>query len=260
MTIAIIPEHHFYISCGYAIQEFSRPFFARHNINYFQFFRVYKDSSFIILTNQSGWLSYAMNIKKMPVMSTIDAAVINPHSYNFLWDTYLPEEPLALAREQFNIANGICFVYRQKEWYELIAFATPKQRYAAVDRYFNHYHELQAFILNFRHNAKSLLNTAYAHRLTLPDVMKDKNENILLNNLAHPLTTQSYPVSFNAIKSYITPQELKCLHELAKGNTVKQIAQELDLSARTIETYLTRVKSRFDIAYRKDLIKLIRCQ
>lgn len=208
------------------------------------------------LTNQSEWLKCAWNVKRVPVLSTIDEKILDPHSYSFFWDFHLPPGPLTLAREEFDIAHGLCFVFRQKQWYELIAFGAPKNNYTVMERYFNFYHEMQAFILSFRHAAKKLIDKSHENRIILPTAMRDKNQSILLSSHANYISRSAYPTSFNSIKSHITSQEFSCLQQLALGYSLKEIANILNLSARTVETYLNRVKNRFNIAYRKDLVKL----
>lgn len=51
--------------------------------------------------------------------------------------------------------------------------------------------------------------------------------------------------TFHPLKSQkITKMENKCLYHLSRGNTVKQIANVLGISARTVETYMNNVKQK----------------
>jgi DNA-binding NarL/FixJ family response regulator len=52
----------------------------------------------------------------------------------------------------------------------------------------------------------------------------------------------------------LTNQQTACLKQLALGNTYKQIAHELGLSAKTVEHYLDAVKLKLNCQSRSDLI------
>ncbi len=52
----------------------------------------------------------------------------------------------------------------------------------------------------------------------------------------------------------LTKQQISCLRLLALGNTYKQIAVELGLSAKTVEHYLDAVKIKLNCESRSDLI------
>ena len=65
------------------------------------------------------------------------------------------------------------------------------------------------------------------------------------------------PIMTSTGETYLTAQELTCLRNLLQGDTCKQIANRLDISARTVETYLQRIKQRTGCVTRDDLKRLI---
>lgn len=52
----------------------------------------------------------------------------------------------------------------------------------------------------------------------------------------------------------LTLRQLDCLHLLAKGMTMKQIAHDLSLSRRTVEHYIEAIKSKLHCTSRSELI------
>lgn len=75
-------------------------------------------------------------------------------------------------------------------------------------------------------------------------------------------TTQPTPKRtkyfFNDEESlYLTQREADCIYHMCKGLTIKETAEELLLSPRSIEFYLKRIKERFGIQYKKDLLTFI---
>lgn len=57
--------------------------------------------------------------------------------------------------------------------------------------------------------------------------------------------------------TYLSAQEITCLRLLLHGATHKQIAQMLELSPRTIDTYLLRVKQRTGFSSRMDTGRML---
>ena len=52
----------------------------------------------------------------------------------------------------------------------------------------------------------------------------------------------------------LTKRQTDCLYYLVQGMTVKQIAETMSLSARTVEHYLEAVKSKLQCKKRSELI------
>jgi len=52
----------------------------------------------------------------------------------------------------------------------------------------------------------------------------------------------------------LTPREMECLFYLMRGRTTKHIAKILNLSPRTVEIYVARLKMKFNCVNKSDLI------
>jgi DNA-binding CsgD family transcriptional regulator len=63
----------------------------------------------------------------------------------------------------------------------------------------------------------------------------------------HEILAQQYP------DITITDREMECLFYATGGRTAKEIAQQLDLSPRTVEHYLDNLKSKFDCTSKTEL-------
>ncbi len=64
--------------------------------------------------------------------------------------------------------------------------------------------------------------------------------------------------SVNKEFSTLSPKELQCLDLIGAGFTIKEIAQKLLLSPRTIETHLNHIKTKTGICYKSELVKFYR--
>ena len=56
---------------------------------------------------------------------------------------------------------------------------------------------------------------------------------------------------------YLTQREADCIYFMVQGKTIKGTAEELLLSARTVEFYLKRIKEKFNIHSKKALLAYI---
>lgn len=68
------------------------------------------------------------------------------------------------------------------------------------------------------------------------------------------VTLKRIPIYDESKKMYLSQRELQCLNILSQGKTVKEIAQILELSPRTVESYVTNVKMKTGYSYKSQLI------
>jgi len=63
-----------------------------------------------------------------------------------------------------------------------------------------------------------------------------------------------YPLGKQYASLYLTPQETACLLHLLKGCSVPKTAQHLNLSKRTVEFYLKKIKIKFNCKSNIELV------
>lgn len=86
----------------------------------------------------------------------------------------------------------------------------------------------------------------------MPESKYLKNEALLINNFL-----KSLPLHSNQILDLkLSNQETKVLTYICRGYTAKLIAQKLDISVRTVECYVGRIKDKTGLRYKTDLLKL----
>lgn len=238
------------------MQAIASPLLQKYNLSYFQYLTVFLDGSFSIATNHARWLEFvfpymAANAKPA-VYSHIKQEQLNKNTYYFLWEPNLPREPVQLAR-QFDIANGLTLVERFDDHYNMIGFGTPVSNQQAIDTYLNHLPEFLQFVQNFKHDQKSLIKTINDAKFTVPKPLQDQNLDKMLYKAKH----KAIPIVFQGITQHVTQQEYACIKGLANGSTCKEIAKSLDISPRTVESYMNRVKNRFGLRNKRELLQLI---
>jgi len=251
----ILPDNHPSLARGFELKEMLDSKFPKSPLTYFQHCKVHADGSLSLVTSRPDWIKtvYQLNIRK--AYSHINPEYIDKSNYWFLWDHNLFDAPLALARNEFNIANGICFLERSHDCYYMTAFGTNNTITNALDFYLNQFDTLRNFIQHFRTTQSDLLSELDHKRIILDKPAQDPNKDILL--LDHKKHTKRIPVVFGERTSYITPQELECIKRLPLGKTAKDISFDLKISHRTVEGYFTRVMTRVGCRNKRDLIVLL---
>ncbi|WP_454784798.1 helix-turn-helix transcriptional regulator [Legionella sp. WA2024007413] len=234
------------------VYEASKNLLDGFGFNYFQYLRCFADGSINCLTNNTGLFEYFQHIDNAPVVfSSFDDEHENNHSYWFFWDQELPRTPVQIAREKFNLHNGLTLVRRSKNYYDMIAVALPYEHANPGSFYLNKLKAIEQFIFDFDLQNKDLIQILNKNPIALPETYRDVNYKELC------LKQGRIPVVGKNEKTYITAQELMCLRLLLQGATHKQIAQLLGLSPRTVDTYLLRIKQRTGFSSRLEMERMV---
>jgi len=96
-----------------------------------------------------------------------------------LWDEVLPKFPVQLAREKFNLRNGLTLVRRYKNHYDMIAVASAIEQASPGSFYLNKLKIIENFVDVFEKNNKNLIAIMDKNPIVLPRAYRDVNyENI----------------------------------------------------------------------------------
>ncbi|RUR02977.1 helix-turn-helix transcriptional regulator [Legionella septentrionalis] len=239
MPIKIDLDHPIFILKD-KVEEASSFLLETFGFNYFQYLRCYADGSINCLTNNPGLFAHTKDYHDQPIVfSSFEEEHENVPFYWFLWDEALPPTaPLQLAREKFNFHNGLTLVRRTKNYYDMIAVALPHEHFNPGSFYLNKLKVIEQFIYDFDKQNKDLLHIMDKSAIALPKAYRDVNYQGMC------LSQGKIKVTGKAGTTYLTTQELACLQFVLQGFSYKQIAHILEISSRTVETYLSRVKQR----------------
>lgn len=239
MPIEIVQDHPIF-TLKDKVQEASRSLLEIFGFNYFQYLRCYADGSMNCLTNNPGLFEYVKEYNDQPIVfSSYEEEHENTPFYWFLWDEALPPTaPLQLAREKFNFHNGLTLVRRTKNYYDMIAVALPYEHANPGSFYLNKIKIIEQLIYDFDKQNKDLLHLLNKTAIALPQAYRDVNYQDLC------LSQGKVNVRGKIGMTYLTSQELVCLRFVFQGFSYKQISQMLEISPRTVETYLLRIKQR----------------
>lgn len=231
------------------INEITKHFLQKHRLNFFQFGRIFSDGSVSFLVNNVDFIKNRVKHNRGP-KSHINSEQLDKQSYFFLWNGNLCDFDTNLARE-LNIDNGLCFVQRFQNYYNLIAFGAPIKEKNIVNFYLNNLGLLKNFIDEFQDTAKEIIFQADKKRIFLtPDLMDPNTKKLLWSK------NKKFQFDYNNIHITLSFREWECLNLLSRGNSIKNIALKFKLSPRTVETYLARLKNKIGLSNKSEILSL----
>ncbi len=185
--------------------------------------------------------------------------------YNFtLW----PEAPTCEAMaiyHKYNIWNGITVSKSGKEYTELYWFNGGTTRSNWNKFFIRNKPLLQEFINYF---------DSYKKYLFLPKENGDKNLFIFIQGFDNKITNSEYiqneaqdikkilkelnsnliSVETFHLETNLSPREVEIISNICRGFTAKIIANKLDISIKTVQQYIERIKHKTGLHFKTDLI------
>jgi len=215
--------------CGY----FLRP----RGFSYFQFKRTYKCDSFIILANHLNFLNDFL--EKDFIEPSFSTPVYTRQSPIYFWDESLSPSVVSSMIEKKNIYHGITIISRRKNFYDCTSFAMSMPHPSPFSYYFHVLKELQKFAEIFPTIARTLIEKASRQQ---PKILAHK-QSLKRKSFLLPERSARFRIG-GGLNNYITTYEALCLQLFQEGKSYKEIGSVLSMAPRTVETHLSRLKSR----------------
>jgi len=165
--------------------------------------------------------------------------------------------------------NGITFLKEHEDYVELYWFASDLKNTLMNDFYIKNCDTLTKSLNWFSNKNKDMFNVAANKNLStfiggvdFSNIKKLKNSLKLDQERVEEFLRKvsQKKIQLNTPKGHVhlTHREIECLKLISEGNTLKEAANDLNLSFRTVEEYLSRVKHKTGLVYKSNLVKLYR--
>jgi DNA-binding CsgD family transcriptional regulator len=250
-------SRHFSLTSSNDVNDFCAPILNPLGITYFNYLKIYSDSSRELLTNNAAWIDHFYQNELYKSVGAIDIEHLLPKGY-FLWSELSTEDPIyQCGRKSFNIDNGITIVIKRKDVTHLYIFASYRNNVNINNFYVKNIDLLQRFILYFTDKASDLIKQAAKNRIYLPEkqiitptipIRDPLLSEFDREKFYHQTTIDKYYLLGESDDFYLTAKQAQCAAYFAQGATAKQCAKALHLSPRTVESHLKEVKDKiFDL-------------
>jgi DNA-binding CsgD family transcriptional regulator len=247
------------------IIELCTPLFRNSDINYFCHCRIFEDKSYYALSSDPDWA------KQFYYKEYGSAGY---HGNPFRSGIYFSENIVNIGLtddifedmvRNFGLNNPLFFVEIGIGYIDFFIYSIPNVNYNAINFYLNNTDVLRKFNLYFKESSKKIVSIASQKKIILPEkfhktfqikeLASNFGERPGLKNIFHNFDPI---ISLNQLMDVtLTKQEKSCLNVILKGNTIKMAGKLLSISPRTVETHIERLKNKFNVNTKAELITLV---
>jgi len=156
---------------------------------------------------------------------------------------------------RYNLVTMLDIIKRGVGYYELFCFGFSN---TDIDRNINfclnQKDPIERFTKDFKKTASSIIEPLEDHLIWVPDHMRSNVRGFT----KYPRTTEK-PFRFNStvLNITFTERQIECLYYLSLGYSAKDIANILDISHRTIESFINQIKFKLHCTRKHEIIKFI---
>jgi DNA-binding CsgD family transcriptional regulator len=160
----------------------------------------------------------------------------------------------------FNIGHCIYFVERFNGYTDICYYASTPDNFGIINFYLNGADILENFKFYFKEKLQDLLNKAKYSCVFTPQHLRpfigmwNRPKNTFNQAFLKQISVNRYILD-NQIS--ITSKELQVLKLLAKGNTIKETSKIINISPRTVETYLNNLRNKLNLQGKQDIINVL---
>ncbi|HET9843537.1 MAG TPA: helix-turn-helix transcriptional regulator [Gammaproteobacteria bacterium] len=245
-----VPRTHVCIQSSIDVRQIAAPLFQYTNIHYFCYGRNYPNGgTFTLHTDVNFYDSWF--IQEFPLVLSFLKEGLH------LWDDCQNADLIRVRLNDFNYGNGLYIVRHFPEYSEIFGFA-PAREQNISDLYLNNLDVLNRFAMYFKDKAYRIIERAEKDLIFVPKTMLIEKEELASNNnlelLRNTTKIEMYALS-PTLNLELTQREHESFKGFLQGQTAAQIASSLNLSPKSVETFLLKVKKKFQCSTRSDLLK-----
>jgi len=219
------------------------------NMKNFGYLKIFTNSAYLRLGSTP--LEYQKRFLKIPTLTkTLEEpahqCTKSTDTY-FIWPTKITKDPIISLAHEYNIWHGVTIYYKNFDHIELFSFSFDCSHDDKTNFFINNVECLTQFSQYFKLKARHLINCSDQRRLAMfkdgldlkmfddPTLSQEKN--------------QEKPIKFSK-------QENNCIKFLAQGRTMKEVGRILNLSPRTVESYIRNIKNKTGLNYKSQIVDL----
>lgn len=251
-------KNHSILKSATYIQEICAPL-KNYGVDLFIYSKSFSNGKYIFLTTNPEWsehyvpnvynLNYAQNHLFQESIQT--NYLISPELY--------PQNPtFKIAKEKFGFNGGFMMPFQNKSYREVCYFGSSNPNFNYHNFFLQNIDVMTIFKSYFKEKSADIIKAVEKEKLPsiteyLQGINIDINPQHLLplpseikKQLLPILSSTRHYLPYDPEGRYLTNSERNCVNWLLKGKTADEIAIINGVSRRTIETYITRMKDKFN--------------
>jgi len=254
-------------------QEFSelcKPL-AKFHINHFTYQKHFNDGGQVSLSTKPQWISDYYNLQLYQT-SLFEGKPSNYKAGFSVWFGEYDLEVYKHGRNYYNTAHCISIAEPCLDGCEHFLFSAAPEYQAAIQFLSNNIDILYRFILYLKDKGGPIFKAAYKRRLLIKNSQEGKVTNPFMDSDFHQemLAAKKDFFKSTSIHRYVfesgedngiklTHREINCIVYLLQNKTAAETAILMNISRRTVESYLDNIKLKLNCNTKIELIqKLIK--
>lgn len=249
----IFKQNHILYSSSNDIKQITKPLTDYFGITHFAYVRINPDLSRINLQTNVDWIEiFYQNVERYYQLNGLTEGRHWQSGYSLL--ELLDEQECLKDAKTFNIGQGIVIAEHADNLTELVYLALPvcDSKNAKLINLLNNIDLIKKFILYFKEQADPIIRQAIKTPIILPFLKQEMTiNNFGIDVFPREAFLESIDKNFRLLSS----RERQCIDLLLKGFTNKMTAKALNISPRTVESYLNEVKNKLGCTHKSQLVK-----
>ncbi len=217
---------------------------------YFTFDRTYLDGTHLRLTNAGKWIEsyYRSDLYKAAIFEKDPRLFCSGY---VLW-SWLSREPIYSEASRHDIDHGLTIIEKHESYSDFFHFGTTCNHYISPDELIQRIDFLYRFVAYFKQKARPIIIEAENTRIKLivpnkqkielnaPNLPFNQQENLV--DLYKKTDITRFYLGEKFANAYLTRREMDILWLLKDGNKPIEIATQIGISNRTLETHIKNIK------------------
>ncbi len=227
--------------------------------NFLTYRKIFNNGKTFHLSNNNEWMLYATEHKYWTSTSSYERIIKAKQQQIILhpWGIRPPKDDLVYgSMYNLNIWNGITLYEKTSTGVVLWAFAADRSKEYANDFYLKNISLLYHFINYFKDKCSDIIT--HQENLLVPSIrrltMCTQEEK---QDFFNKTPIKNFHIEKNGKKIQIAKRETEIIFLLSHGKSMKQIANILSISTRTVKHYVEQAKIKLDCFSKTQLIDIL---
>lgn len=233
------------------LETIGAPLLKSFGINHFGLIKVNNQQSMLRIANHDKWNQIYTQEKfyndlEMYGMSSIP---MNGSRRRILTGNPTSKHEKILYEQ--DLWNFLLLYERTEKEGSFFFFGTDRNNQSVLDYYINYPNVFEHFVFYFKEHLAPFLKIEENKCIKLsinPLTGEKNNSKQIMDEFYHQTKISKFYLGENFKNINLTKREADCLFHLIHGQTTKEIARSLNLSPRTIESFINRLKSKTGIS------------
>ena len=163
---------------------------------------------------------------------------------------------ITLEQDVLDVADEACLFYFRGDFVEIFHFYCDASVIDPVNFLINHQDIFKQFAIKFIHDGRCVIDHEVSKlKIDIKRLNAEKIDNLVVDKLPVLMPRKLYLDHNDLI--HLTPVELKCGIEMAKGKSNQEIATKAGISVRTVEGYMSSLRKKFSCSRRNEIVQCL---